>query len=219
MRVRLSGNNEARQFAANLLRIGNGNVPADEEGRIQLDFLGTNIVHTQEELISAIYPNLETRLSHPKWLAERVIMAPKNESVHGLNSILIDRLPGEVKVYKSIDSTVEPNDACHFPSEVLNKQDPPGLPQHELKIKVGCPIMLLRNLDAPKMVNGTRLIVRRLFPNCILAEIITGDFAGEEVFIPRISLQPTNYLIEFKRLQFPVRVCYTLTSNKAQGIE
>ena len=79
MRVRLSGNNEARQFAANLLRVGNGNVPADEEGRIQLDFLGTNIVHTQEELISAIYPNLETRLSHPKWLAERVIMAPKNE--------------------------------------------------------------------------------------------------------------------------------------------
>ena len=146
-------------------------------------------------------------------------MAPKNESVHGLNSLLIDRLPGEVKVYKSIDSTVEPNDACHFPSEVLNKQDPPGLPQHELKIKVECPIMLLRNLDAPKMVNGTRLIVRRLFPNCILAEIITGDFAGEEVFIPRISLQPTNYLIEFKRLQFPVRVCYTLTSNKAQGIE
>ena len=178
MRVRLSGNNEARQFAANLLRVGNGNVPADEEGRIHLDFLGTNIVHTQEELISAIYPNLETRLSHPKWLAERVIMAPKNESVHGLNSILIDRLPGEMKVYKSIDSTVEPNDACHFPSEVLNKQDPPGLPQHELKIKVECPIMLLRNLDAPKMVNGTRLIVRRLFPNCILAEIITGDFEG-----------------------------------------
>ena len=168
-----------------------------------MDFLGTNIVHTQEELISAIYPNLETRLSHPKWLAERVIMAPKNESVHGLNSILIDRLPGEVKVYKSIDSTVEPNDACHFPSEVLNKQDPPGLPQHELKIKVGCPIMLLRNLDAPKMVNGTRLIVRRLFPNCILAEIITRDYAGEEVFIPRISLQPTNYLIRVQKATVP----------------
>ena len=213
------GWNEARQFAANLLQVGNGSVPADEEGRIKLDFLGTYIVHTQEELITAIYPNIETRLPDPKWLAERVIMAPKNESVHGLNNILIDRLPGELKVYKSIDTTVEVNDACHFPSEVLNRQDPPGLPQHELKIKVGCPIMLLRNLDAPKMVNGTRLTVRRLFPNCILAEIITGDFAGEEVFIPRISLQQTNYLIEFKGLQFPVRVCYTLTSNKAQGIE
>ena len=57
-----------------------------------MDFLGTNIVHTQEELISAIYPNLETRLSDPKWLAERVIMAPKNESVHGLNNIQIYNL-------------------------------------------------------------------------------------------------------------------------------
>ena len=61
MRVRLSGNNEARKFAANLLRVGNGTVPADEEGRIELSFLGTNIVHTQEELITAIYPNLESR--------------------------------------------------------------------------------------------------------------------------------------------------------------
>ena len=52
-------------------------------------------------------------------------MAPKNESVHGLNNILIDRLPGELKVYKSIDTTIEATDACHFPSEVLNKQDPP----------------------------------------------------------------------------------------------
>ena len=80
MRVRLSGNNEARQFAANLLRVGNGNVPADEEGRIQLDFLGTNIVHTQEELISAIYPNIETRLPDPKWLAERSIHLGKGSN-------------------------------------------------------------------------------------------------------------------------------------------
>ena len=86
-----------------------------------LAVLGTNIVHTQEELISAIYPNIETRLPDPKWLAERVIMAPKNESVHGLNNILIERLPGELKVYKSVDTTVEANDACHFPSEVLNR--------------------------------------------------------------------------------------------------
>ena len=97
-----------------------------------------------------------------RYREKRVIMAPKNESVHGLNNILIERLPGELKVYKSVDTTVEANDACHFPSEVLNKQDPPGLPPHELKIKVGCPIMLLRNLDAPKMVNGTRLMNKTL---------------------------------------------------------
>ena len=84
--------------------------------------------------------------------------------------------------------------------------------QHELKIKVGCPIMLLRNQDAPKMVNGTRLIYASWLRSSL-------ETAGEEVFIPGISLQPTNYHIEFKRLQYPVRVCYTLTSNKAQGIE
>jgi len=51
----------------------------------------------------------------------------------------------------------------------------------------------------------------------IEATIITPSGRGESVFIPRIPLIPTDYPFEFKRLQFPVKVCFAMTINKSQG--
>ena len=53
---------------------------------------------------------------------------------------------------------------------------PNGMPQHELKIKVGCPTMLLRNLEAKNgLCNGTRLTVMALGDRFIEAKIISGS--------------------------------------------
>ena len=98
--------------------------------------------------------------------------------------------------------------------EVLNSQNPPGVPPHELKLKEGCPIILLRNLDTPRLMNGTRLIVKRLMKNIIVARILTGVAAGEEVLIPRIGLIPSDCFVEFKQVQFPVNSAFCLTWNK-----
>lgn len=40
---------------------------------------------------------------------------------------------------------------------------------------------------------------------------------GETVFLPRIPLIPSDYHFQFKRLLFPVKVCFAMTINKAQG--
>ena len=77
--------------------------------------------------------------------------------------------------------------------------------------------MLLRNIDAPKLCNGTKLTVVRLCHNVIEATICTGQYAGEIVFIPRISLIPSDCNIPFKRLQFPVKLSFAMTINKSQG--
>jgi len=79
--------------------------------------------------------------------------------------------------------------------------------------------MLLRNLNAMKgLLNGTRLIVRKMFENSLDLEIITGRELGQRVLLPRIDLSPsdTNVPFSFKRRQFPVKVafCIQLTRRK-----
>lgn len=77
--------------------------------------------------------------------------------------------------------------------------------------------MLLRNLKPPKLCNGTRLQVKALHKNVIEATILTGCAQGESVFVPRIPLIPNDLPFDFKRLQFPLKVCFAMTINKSQG--
>jgi hypothetical protein len=70
--------------------------------------------------------------------------------------------------------------------------EPSGMPPHYLRLKIGSSIMLLRNLDAPRLCNGTRLCVKTVMPHVIEATIRTGRAKGEDVFIPRI---PSSLLI------------------------
>ena len=104
-----------------------------------------------------------------------------------------------------------------YPSDVLNELEVPGLPQHRLVLKEGAPVMLMRNMNPPKLCNGTRLTISKLNDYVIEAKILTGPGAGEKTFIPRIPLAPSDHPIPFKRLQFPLRVCFAMTINKSQG--
>jgi ATP-dependent DNA helicase PIF1 len=113
------------------------------------------------------------------------------------------------------------DDECNYPQDFLNPITPNGLPPHELRIKINCPLILLRNLDPRSgLCNGTHLVVRAIDKHIIDVEIVNGTYAGDRVFIHRIQLSPSKDLslpFKFKRKQFPIRLSFVMTINKAQG--
>uniref|UniRef100_A0A0D3DSZ6 ATP-dependent DNA helicase n=1 Tax=Brassica oleracea var. oleracea TaxID=109376 RepID=A0A0D3DSZ6_BRAOL len=81
----------------------------------------------------------------------------------------------------------------HYPPEYLNSLEFSGLPNHRLCLKVGAPMMLLRNLNQDKsLCSGTRMVVTLLGNRIVKAKIMAGTDIGEEVLIPRIQLIPTT---------------------------
>jgi ATP-dependent DNA helicase PIF1 len=145
---------------------------------------------------------------------------------HLLNQYLyVFNCAGEEKEYLSSNS-IDRGEATENDSfeqvtpEFLNCLQTSGLPNHSIKLKVGTPIMLLRNLDqAEGLCNGTRLTVTRLANHVIEAKIITGKNIGNKVYIPRMSLSPSQSPWPFKlvRRQFPIVVSFAMTINKSQG--
>jgi ATP-dependent DNA helicase PIF1 len=218
MRFHLLGDTTAHNSANQLLKLGNGEFPRDPTSNMisfPPDFC--RVVSSVQEIVenTSIFPDIVNNYNNHKWLCERAIMAPKNENVNYINTQIQNELPGTRTTYKSIDTVTDPEQAVNYPTEFLNSLEPSGMPPHNFTLKVGSPILLLRNLDPPKLRNGTRLCVKRLMPNIIEATILTGSAKGEHVFIPRIPLIPSDMPFDFRRLQYPVRLSFAMTINKA----
>jgi ATP-dependent DNA helicase PIF1 len=107
-----------------------------------------------------------------------------------------------------------------FTPEFLASLHTSGLPNHSIKLKVGTPIMLTRNIDQTDgLCNGTRLVVTKLAVHVIEARIIGGTHHGHSLYIPRFDMSPSQSPWPFKLSirQFPIIVSYAMTINKSQG--
>eukprot|EP00102_Acyrthosiphon_pisum_P013585 XP_008183218.1 PREDICTED: ATP-dependent DNA helicase PIF1-like [Acyrthosiphon pisum] len=220
MRVFLQQDETANVFAKQLLNIGNNKVEVDSTTgfiRIPTDFC--HITDSKEELIHRVFSDIAQQLNNHNWLGERAILAARNilVDVDDLNEKIQKFIPGQLFSFKSVDNVMNQDDVVNYPTEFLNSLELPGLPPHNLQLKVGSIVIMLRNINQPRLCNGTRLAVKKVMNNVIEATIIKGKYKEEDVLIPRILMIPTDLPFDFKRLQFPIRLAFAMTINKSQG--
>ncbi|CAN1267698.1 hypothetical protein LINPERPRIM_LOCUS12884 [Linum perenne] len=165
------------------------------------------IIEKDEDPIIAIAEETYTQLSEnfgtAEYFAKRAILAPFHDIVSQINNYMLDKFPGEEMCYYSYDSIqsdcVNPSSAeDEFPLEFLNSLQIGNFPEHQLKLKVGVPVILLRNLDQTiGLCNGTRMVIRTLGTWFIEVEILTGTHVGERVYLPRLSLTSKQISFSF----------------------
>ncbi len=106
-----------------------------------------------------------------------------------------------------------------YPTEFLNSLNMSGVPPHTLTLQEGCPVILLRNMPND-LTNGTRLIMVKFMQHIIDIEIAIGPDKGRRIFIPRLSIIPSDtermpFTLRWR--QFPLRPAFATTINRAQG--
>nr|XP_027091801.1 uncharacterized protein LOC113712521 [Coffea arabica] len=226
-KLQLTENMRARddpEFIEYLLRVGNGTEPTVNNDCIQIPpsmlIRYTNDEDSIKELTTTVFPDLTIFSHHDFSAVNRAILTTKNEFVDQINQQLIHHMPGRIQEYISRDKCIKDSDQTIM-EDFINALTPNGFPPHKLILKPNTPIMLLRNIDpSQRLCNGTRLICKSLNSNVIHATISCGEFTGKEVFLHRICFRIENdpeSPVSFERIQFPIRPCYAMTINKAQG--
>ncbi|KAK9203752.1 hypothetical protein WN943_014008 [Citrus x changshan-huyou] len=195
----VSGSEAAKiaSFDKWLLQIGNGSLYDDIDRdlvKLPSDICKKPSENLMKSIVDTIYPSIQHNYSDPAYLKERAILTPKNEMVHELNEMIMNIIPGQWRTYFSSDSickaSANTNDEdVLYLTEFLNSLKFNGIPNHDIRLKEGAPVMLLRNLNQIKgLCNGTRLIVTRLGKWFIRGDIISGTNIGQNVTIPRIIM-------------------------------
>ena len=144
LRVHLTGDSQASAYSVLLLSIRNEAYKVSEP--LCKTSLPSNRRTTDVEnnLIQSIFKDMPINHANSVWLLDRAILAPLNETLTSLNNEIINMIAGQAITCKSFDSTVSVEEAVHFPVQLKNFLNIPGISPHKLTLKIGSQFIVLR---------------------------------------------------------------------------
>ena len=153
------------------------------------------------------------------------VLAPTNLLVDAWNSAVQDMSPSPARTYVGVSEIDSSEDTRNrdFADDKLEMYNDPAAPLHALTLKVGDVVMLTRNVDKQNgLVANVRVRVVQLRDHTVEVALHSEDAnAPPKRFnvcrwrtLFRMS-HTSDILIA--RIQFPFRLAYALTFNKAQG--
>ncbi|XP_052197177.1 uncharacterized protein LOC127804356 [Diospyros lotus] len=197
-----------KEFSEWISSIDNGILGGRNDGHATVEIPDDILIHGSGNMIESIvettYPSFSNNVGNTSYLQGRAILTPTLEVVESVNDYMVSISDCEGTTYFNLDTicrldtNVDLLEDLHS-TEFLNSIKCSSVPNHELRLQVGIPIMLLRNIDhTAGLCNGTRLIVTRLGSHMLEATILSGTNARHKVLIPRMSLTPFDTRLPFK---------------------
>lgn len=137
---------------------------------------------------------------------------PINKAIEAV----LDKLPEPLLEILSQDLSLKTPD--WDPSlGLLHKLNPVGLPPHRLRIKVGCVVMLLRDLNTSSQLSKSQhLRVLRCENDRLECLVLDGQLQGTKTFLTRVPFIAKYKNLDqhpFQRTQFPIRVAVDYTQS------
>ncbi|CAG7897144.1 unnamed protein product [Brassica rapa] len=162
-------NQEEKEFSNWLFHVGEGRPQPESENdanfgshnyheqmiTVDRSLIRQNYVDPLKEVVNAAYEEVNKMTTSQSFYTDRAILTPRNETVDEINAYTISQTDGVSRKYFSSDSfeisknRSDQNDTL-YAVEYLNSLEFPGLPSHNLTLKVGASIMLLRNINQKK---------------------------------------------------------------------
>ena len=165
---------------------------------------------------------LNNAVNNHQALIGRAILAFRNDTVNDFNDVLVDRMPGEEICFEAANHVEVPEDAARaepFAVAYLQCISLASISPSCLRLKIGAPIILLRNLSLREgLCNGTRMRLLGIRRTCLQVAIMGEKLDGKICLLPRIKLTISDDDIPFilERTQFPVHLCLAISVNKSQ---
>ncbi|KAM0918645.1 hypothetical protein ACQ4PT_008729 [Festuca glaucescens] len=198
-------------FAQWILDVGNGDVPGstrdgEDSGSwttIPEDLLLRPPSSNVDTAIQSVYESFFFNYSSADYLAQRSILCPTNTVVDEINDSIFERVPGCARRYLSSDSISKSTDHAFdaellYPPEFLHSVTINNFPHHELNLKVGVPVMLLRNINQSLGLCNGFLLHSGWCNYCISATLdpSTGATVLIYVFVSGSRFSATLWLVQ-----------------------
>jgi hypothetical protein len=98
--------------------------------------------------------------------------------------------------------------------ELAQNVAPTEVPLHEFEFKIGAPVMIIRNVLYPHLVNGRVMTIARFTPRCMF---IRSSNSNQQYVVNRIDFLFNFNGAQMRRRKFPIRLAFASTVQKRQG--
>jgi PIF1-like helicase/Helitron helicase-like domain at N-terminus len=143
------------------------------------------------------------------------ILVATRKRAKAINATRLNALFGQERIYQSADQILDERGNIGVDNDSIERQ---SRLHGTLTLKVGCRVMLLRNIDvAGGLVNGTIGTVYEV-EDKLVGVVFQCGVEMKRVEVRRVTFRGVAGGVRIARRQFPLMLAWGLTVHKAQGL-